>query len=284
MNLCVCCLLLLTLSNCNGGTKAPIVVDEIPAETAFSISLYERYANQLHIILLGREADPQELETSVNLLKEKGLSKQSRLALISKLQQDSTYARYQYRQAEMRLLNFIFDPDPKHIETTIEVWRALPETAENLAEIERLRKLQTIEADLLSGIIDQFSLHERLSFNSYYDFVNMGTENFVVSIFQHFLHRYPTEHELEQAKTMVDGRSSNVFFQNGSSKQDFVRIFFSSTAYFEGIVVDLFKRYFYRQPTSSELEANSATLLEEQDFKALQIRLLSSDEIVSLNL
>ena len=32
----------------------------------------------------------------------------------------------------------------------------------------------------------------------------MGTENFVVAMFQHFLLRYPTDSELESAKDMVD--------------------------------------------------------------------------------
>ena len=69
-----------------------------------------------------------------------------------------------------------------------------------------------------------------------YDEINMGTENFVVSIFQNFFHRYPTAAELYSASNMVDGNQSTIFNTNGSSKKDFIErrprkrpVFVSST-------------------------------------------------------
>ena len=47
----------------------------------------------------------------------------------------------------------------------------------------------------------------------------MGTENFVVSIYQHFYHRYPTDHELEQASDMVDRQWGLLYEQMETVRQ-----------------------------------------------------------------
>ena len=53
----------------------------------------------------------------------------------------------------------------------------------------------------------------------------MGTENYVVSMFQNFLHRYPTLAELK-TQHMVDGEQANCFGVNGDSKSNLM-IYFS---------------------------------------------------------
>lgn len=130
--------------------------------------------------------------------------------------------------------------------------------------------------------MDEIGLHRRLSYNSYYDFVNMGTENFVVSMFQNFFLRYPTLSELERGKKMVDGKPAVLLGKKGSSKSDFVDILFKSTDYFEGQVRKLFLRSLFREPTSEEMVFYTRSLKASRDLKALKKQVYSLDEYVGL--
>src|SRR5690348_3868 len=60
-------------------------------------------------------------------------------------------------------------------------------------EIERLDSLRAIPPDLVNHVIGVEYMHRRCINNYFYDQINMGSQNFVVSTFQHFLNRYPTE-------------------------------------------------------------------------------------------
>jgi len=260
-----------------------IRLESIPADTELSETSYSSYVNKLYISLLGHKPSQVELKTAINQLKGDKLHITERRRLIERLQSTSQYYAYQYKTAEFRILNFIFNPDPKHIQTTIDIWQKLPESKENQAEIDRLKKLKTIEDDLRNGSLELIGLHKLLAFNSYYDFINMGSENFVVSLFQNFLFRYPTQVELSMGEKMVDRQPSWLFLKSGSSKSDFVSIFFQSTAYFEGLVIDLVKRYLYRPPSSEELAYYTRILANDGDFKTIQMKILSLDEFAEIS-
>ena len=150
------------------------------------------------------------------------------------------------------------------------------------AEITKLEAVLAIPADLNAGTLDVIGMQKRLSFNRIYDNINMGTQNFVVSLFQNFLSRYPTEAEREAAERMVDGFSSIVFLEIGESKSDFVDIFFRSRDYFEGQVRQMFVQNLFREPTSQELESLTITFRGDSDYQALQKHVLSMDEFVGI--
>ena len=110
----------------------------------------------------------------------------------------------------------------------------------------------------------------------------MGTENFVVSMFQHFLYRYPTDDELTQSKQIVDGFEGVVFLQTGHIKDDFLNIFFGCNNYFEGQVRDLYMRYLFREPTSVEMSDKAASYKKSLNYKALQKEILSTNEYAGI--
>ncbi len=110
----------------------------------------------------------------------------------------------------------------------------------------------------------------------------MGSLNFVVSLYQNFLRRYPTENELNNGIVMVDGDFAIVFQQSGNSKSDFINIFFASNDYFEGQVRDLYLRYLFREPTSSESATLTIQYKNSKDYKALQRTILATNEFIGI--
>ena len=110
----------------------------------------------------------------------------------------------------------------------------------------------------------------------------MGTENFVVSMFQNFLYRYPTAEELVQSKLIVDGFEGVVFLETGVVKDDFINIFFGCNNYFEGQVRDLYLKYLFREPTSVEMSDKASIYKNSLDYKALQKAILSMDEYAGI--
>ena len=118
--------------------------------------------------------------------------------------------------------------------------------------------------------------------NGFYDEINMGTENFIVSMFQNFINRYPSISELQSGKTMVDGGNASIFLVSGNKKADFINIFLESDEYFTGQTNILFNRYLFRAPTSEESINFSLDYINTQDYQLLQSRILSTNEFIGL--
>ena len=110
----------------------------------------------------------------------------------------------------------------------------------------------------------------------------MGTENFVVSMYQNFLFRYPTIDELESASRMVDQYESIVFFELGRSKEDFLSIFLSSDEYYEGQIRRIYNRFLFREPNTAELNDLRILFTKNKDYKEMQKQILIQDEYVGI--
>jgi hypothetical protein len=133
-----------------------------------------------------------------------------------------------------------------------------------------------------AGVIDYREMLIRCVNNYFYDQVNMGTENFVISTFQNFLFRYPDSTELSRAKLMVDGLSSTSFFQIGQTKYDYIHIFFNSTDYYEGQVRYVFKKYLFREPSPAEIAYYADMYKSSNSFKNMLKEILSLDEYAGI--
>ena len=115
----------------------------------------------------------------------------------------------------------------------------------------------------------------------------MGTENFVVSMFQNYFSRYPSSSELTNSKQMIDydpnaTTSPVVFLQLGSSKNDFINIFFNYREFYEGMVRIQYSRFLFREPLTEEMASLTSSFKNSRDFKALQSYILSSDEYAGI--
>ena len=126
------------------------------------------------------------------------------------------------------------------------------------------------KTDYESGSITVNEFMQRVCYNYFYDQINMGSENFVLSCFENFLKRFPTDEELVSAITMVDGFSSQLLFRDGSTKKDFVEIITSDPGFYEGLTIDIYQQLLARNPDSEEMNDATLFLTENPDYQAIQ--------------
>lgn len=280
-------LLFFTMSSCK--KKDDIVVipgNQPPPDYTIPTIVKENYINKVYISVLGRKPDAVEYNSGMNHINQHNLSLADRTAFLNEVLAKPEYNRKLYEIASVKLINSF---DTSAITAQIGVYQFLLTDSAYAPlfdiinmEIARLQQLKAVPADLNSGTINIIGMHRRLINNYFYDQINMGTENFVVSTFQHFMERYPTLAELEQGKNMVDGFNAIVFWQQGNTKDDYMDIILGTSNYFESQVRELFLLYLFREPTSQEMSKYAAEYKQSLDYKKLQKALLSLDEYVGI--
>ena len=257
-----------------------------PPDTTIERVTIESYVNRVYIGLLGRKADTVEFTLGVNTLTTAKFTLASRQSFVDGITAKSDYSWNLFNQGKSRYLSnidtadvnaeiFLFDillADPGYQS----VWPIL------LVEKAKLISFLAIPTDLLAGTLSVKDMQRRMVFNFFYDDQNMGSQNFVVSMFQNFLFRYPTADEQTNAVRMVDGILSMVFLTQGQTKEDFLDIFFASTDYADGQVREVFARFLYRWPTASEEQSLSDEYASTSNYRNLLKTVLSSDEYAGI--
>ena len=279
--------LFIVLTIFNSCTDEEVVPDnEAPPDQTIENITITNYVNRVYVSVLGREANDTEKETGFNLLRQNNLSLTSRTQFLDQVFTESEYLPHLYDFARVEILNNL---DTSEVTYWIYLFNFLlsdPAYAQVydvlLHEIERLDTLQRIPADLVNHAIDIEYLHRRCVNNYFYDQINMGSENFVVSCFQHFLNRYPTLSELTEGKKMVDGVPAVLFLESGQSKDDFIDIFFTSKDYSEGLAINLYQRYLLRNPSSIEMGNAANAFVVSHNYVQMQKDILSTNEYIGI--
>jgi len=197
----------LSFSSCK---KDPIIVagNEAPPDGTVENVTKENYVNKLYISLLGRKATEQEFQDAYALVDQHGFSKSDRAALVALLQAKSEFADNEFKIVQANYLNGSDTNDARTWLTIIQQNQGLATDSQVIKayqkEIDRLLPLFTVADDLRSGALNYVDLQKLTVNNFIYDQVNMGTENFVVSVFQNYLMRYPTNPELTNSKQMIE--------------------------------------------------------------------------------
>jgi hypothetical protein len=280
----------LSFSSCK---KDPIIVsgNEAPPDATIENVTKENYVNKLYISLLGRKATTQEFSDAYTLVNQHNFSKNDRTALVSLLQSKSEFA---YNEFKVVQSNYLDGNDTTDARTWLLLFQQNKDFSTDSAEIKAYQKeIDKLTAFSMGGVhlrdgtIDYIDLQKIVVNNFIYDQINMGTENFVVSVFQNYLNRYPTSSELSNAKQMIDydpaaTTSPVLFLKLGSSKDDFISIFFDYDEFFEGQVRAQFQRFLFREPTSVEMATQTSLYKNSHDFKALQSYILSSNEYAGI--
>lgn len=261
------------------GNTAP------PDKTVESV-IIENYVNKLYISVLGRQASDDEYNTGLTILNSGELNDSSREVLVDVVMANEEYYHNEFETIRNDLLN---SSDTSDFTFWVKIFEANKLTTNDAyllglydSEIDKLGLCQDIILDLQFGVIDFIEVQRRCCNNTIYDDINMGTENFVVSMYQNFLFRYPTIDELSEAIRMVDGYESIVFYELGRSKNDFLGIFLGSDEYFEGQVRTVYNRFLYREPTTFELNELRLDYKSNKDFKKLQKQILINNEYVGI--
>jgi hypothetical protein len=278
--------LIVLLASCTEKEELIVPGNTPPQDNTIGNVYRENYINKTYISVLGRKPTDTEYISAKQKMSSNGFVKSERELFVSDVLAKNEYYRRIYDIAKAELLN---NTDSTDIQTFIMVFDAfLLDTSYQalwpVITIERnkLIALKNAPSDFANGTINIVGLYKRCVNNYFYDQINMGTENFVVSMFQHFLFRYPTTAELESGKKMVDGFSAYLFYQEGTTKDDFINIFFSADAYYQGRAQDLYKRYLYRNPSPTEQQEATSKYKSTNNYKELQKIILTSDEFVGL--
>ena len=143
--------------------------------------------------------------------------------------------------------------------------------------IDKLTKLNTAREDYSAGRIDIPELQKRFFDNKFYDDINMGSNNFVVSTFNYLFFRNPTKAELAAGRKMIEAEYARILIKNGNSKQQYLDIIFSSKAYVEGQIRYWYNLLLNREPTIDEILGYSS---KPFDVKALIKTILLKKEFI----
>lgn len=272
----------LLLASCVKEEENVVPGKEIAPDPTISLVAQESYANRAYISLLGRKPDSSEKQAAMKLFETDECGPESRAAFVEGLMADEAFYWHVYKMMRRDLLEEL---------DTATIRRDLERAREDLEErqdppdwlIEReaqLTRLDELPNRLIRGRITLAKAQARCVDSPYYHDINMGTENFVVSMFSNFFARYPSMHELESGKDMVDGDQAALFGQTGRTYERFIEIFLASDEYYEGQIRALYRRFMLREPTPAELAAEQPVYQADNDFVSLYKRLLTSDAYV----
>lgn len=251
-----------------------------PNERPITQELKKNYINRLYIGLLGRKSLSSEEQAGLQIL-DSDANRSDRRWLIASIVDQPEFVYNLFNTQSSELIAAI---DTGTIADDIaDVQRNLAFASGDLrdyylAQLYRLQALEDIFPALLADSLGLKELHQRMVNTPYYDDLNMGTENFIVSCFQSFFSRYPTNVELGNASDMVDGVSAILFLEAGSHKEDFIDIFFNSNEYFEGQVRNYYQKFLFREPSTFESQRDADLYRADENFKNFLLILLSSDE------
>jgi len=280
-------IVLVTISSCSKTEDVNIPGNVPPPDHTIDSSTISIYVNKAYINMLGREPVSNEKLTALGILRQNNFSVDNRKQFISSLFSAAEYNKNLYNVANNEYLRNL---DSMEIESQIFIFNNLltqPQYAPFYDylnfEIYRLDTLKTVLPMMAAGTMDYRGMLSRMTNNYFYDQINMGSENFVVSTYQNFLFRYPSDAELLAGKTMVDGNTSTVFLKLGKTKYDYIGIFFDTDDYYEGQVRFIFKKYLFREPSSAEIFKYSNIYKTTGDYKQLQKEVFSLDEYAGLN-
>lgn len=276
-------LLSLLLASCARDNIVP--VDNLPADSTITQIELENYINKTHIALLNRKPTQAELTQSLQQLDVDRYNRSIRDTYVLGIQDldRSKWAIWQFLSD--RILDgidttqvresadiFQYRVDNSGTQNEKDYWQwLLDRTNNNLVALEGWYNQDSTYSSLVGWMVRM----------PIYDEINMGTENFVVSIYQHFYHRYPTDHELTQASKMVDRQWGLLYGVNGNSKADFLNIFLNQGEFQQGLIINAFESYLNRIPTTIESDKHHHHLNNGWDYLKLQRYLLTSSEFIN---
>jgi hypothetical protein len=257
-----------------------------PPDTTVEVNIYEDYVNKTYILVLGREPSTLEFQSAIDSLKANGLDETSRYEFLDNV---FSLSDYKWRQVEKWRSQLLGSTDSIDIITQIAIFDFFLNDSTYMAlwpslqmEKDRLDTLYDATYNYVAGSISIRKMQSHMLNNYFYDQINMGPDNFVISSFQHFLDRNPTLAEQSSGVGMVNGSNAVLFLQAGSSKDEFLNIFFNSDDYFEGAVIRVYKDYLLRAPESIEMSTAALKYKTTLDFESVQKDVLATDEFIGI--
>lgn len=276
----------LIFSSCKKSELEQVPFNEAPADTTISNVTIENYITRTYILTLGREPDSSEFNSAKSLFSATNLDSASRQIFLETVFSNQDYRPHVYEENRINLLN---NADTAEFSNWIYIFQLfLQDTTYRIQwpffqyETDRLISMRNAFSEYSNHTIEIDELHRRMCNNYVYDQINMGAANFVISTFQNMINRNPTGSEQQSGISMVNGNNANLFFQSGSSKNDYLNIFTHSSDYHEGQVILLYLKYLNHVPGTVEMADGTLKYITTGDYTAVQRDILSSDEFIGL--
>ncbi len=243
------------------------------------------YINRMYIDLMGRAPTQQEIISNRLYLINNKLSDAAKDTVIQLLMNTKDYYRVLFSIASADFINAAdsaaLAQEVKLI-TLIYYYDSLAGNVDNFIyyqyELNRFYVLQNITDAFMNGEATLNEFYAAFLNNYFYDMTNMGSENFVKGAFSDLYRRSPTQSELINGTTMVDGNPAFLFQQDGNSKGDFIYIATVNNEFYEGLVIKAYNQLLLRDATSQELSEGAALLQLNKDYPAFQKQLIKTAE------
>ncbi len=287
-NLLYIFILILFISSCQ---KDPILENVIiennnaPHYDNVTTVQIQNYINKIYIDLLGREPFEQELTDVTDYLRSNNLSETSREDVLIQLMDSEEYYKRFYDIYQVSYLPGV-DQDELNFRILIfenEYDQAVQNGSVDVAqfyqrELVLFYALRDAEQNYRNGDITINEFMVAICNNNFYDEINMGVENFVLSCFENFLKRTPTDAELDASTEMVYGAPSQIFLQDGNNKTAYINIIMNVPEFYQGLAIDIYNQLLVREPSSEEMVEAIFIFDETNDYQQVQRKVMKSDE------
>ncbi len=245
----------------------------------------EIYVGKLYIDLLGVQATQAEIDAHSSYLKNSDLRMGARDTLIDQLLVKDEYYDRLYNNAKGKFLEGITDFQlTQEIASQSAIIVLLYSNGDTLnaqvVELFRDKLLYLEDADSLykNNVISVNKFYSAFCDNSFFDDINMGSLNFVQACFESYFMRPASLSETDNGVRMVDGESRIVLLKNGNSKDDFIRIITESDEFYQGLVIDNYRGFLSRDPTSTESYTATLNFKTSNNLAEMQKSILKTDE------
>jgi hypothetical protein len=242
----------------------------------------QNYINKIYIDLVGREPSINQMDDLSLYLKNNTLSDAARDQVISDLMNSDDYYNRLWEVYSSNMLQGYSQEDvTEQIQTLDYLIDLFTQQGEDF--IVQILEQERIEFVNMQNAITQYAASEigidifiaRMINNAVFEEINMGSENFVIASFENLFKRQPTDNELVNSITMVDGISAQLLFLDGLSKSDFVEIMTTVPEFYQGLTIDIYQNLLARLPNSQEM---TEATVENESYQMIQRQVMKTAE------
>ena len=289
--------ILISAGSCKKATDDLYTDNDAPYYDKAPSVKVRSYVNRLFIDLIGREPLDTEMEAETAALMVANVNDSVRALLISKLMTNATFRdgdtayalAYNKRIYELGKIRFLEGVSDGQLRDQASIYRQnavsdslgnnLPGYEVNMVKYTGIMDVLLSASRYMDGsntLSEQFAAMISCDI---YDIINMNTFNFVNACFDDLFFRFPSEAEFNTGYSMVEDNVPGTLFSNtGETKADFIRIITQSAECRQGVIIWSYTTLLARDPSSQELDLELQKFGVDSDLKALQKRILISDE------
>ena len=202
-------IVLLLFSSCTKEVHEDVyedlVIDDNQPPPFDGVSTVElnTYVNKLYVDLIGRSPSEAELDQATQQLRDGEFTTAAKEAVITPLIESKAYYDRFFEVTTQKLLqgadSFQIAQEATNLYFAVDLVLSQGDTLIGYTlqlELDKLVALLDVKAEYRNGDITVNEFMRRMIMNQFYDQINMGSLNYVVSCFENLFHRQPTEQEL----------------------------------------------------------------------------------------